>query len=135
MNSKFVAITQHTLSLYAQNSFLLPASYRFEVSGWFSSPSIWAGTYRTSSLGSLDIALQKSFLKKALSVRAAISDLLYTSNWKGITRYGDLLIMGSGGYESRQFRISLTYSFGKKTVKAAKEINSGAEEEKNRIRG
>lgn len=132
-NPKFVPITQHSLSLYGQNNFTLPAGFRFEVSGWFSSPSIWAGTYRTASLGSLDIALQKSILKNTLSLRAAISDLLYTSNWSGTTQYGNLYIKGNGGYESRQLRVSLNYNFGKKTVKAATEKRSGAEEEKGRI--
>lgn len=133
-NSKFIPITQHSLSFYAQNTFSLPAGYRAEVSGWFNSPSIWAGTYRTRSLGSLDLAVQKSFFSNALSFRMAVSDLLYTSNWKGTTQYGQLYIKGSGGYESRQLRLTINYNFGRKTVKAAEERKSGAEEEKNRIR-
>lgn len=133
-NPKFFPINQNTLSFYAQNTLSLPADYRLELSGWFSSPSIWAGTYHTRSLGSLDIAVQKSFLKKALSLRVAVSDVLHTSNWTGTTQYGQLYIKGSGGYESRQLRIGLSYNFGKKTVKAIADRKSGAQEEKDRIR-
>ncbi len=133
-NPKFIPINQNTLSFYAQNTLSLPAGYRLELSGWFSSPSIWAGTYHTRSLGSLDMAVQKSFLKKALSLRVAVSDVLHTSNWTGTTQYGQLYIEGSGGYESRQLRIGLSYSFGKKTVKAVADKKSGAEEEKDRIK-
>ncbi len=133
-NSKYVPVTQNSLSFYGQNTFNLPAGIRFEVSGWFNSPSVWGGTYRTRSLGSLDLALRKSFLNNALSARLAVSDLLYTSNWKGYTQYGQLFIKGSGGYESRQLRVSLNYNFGRKTVKAAEERKSAVEDEKNRIR-
>jgi iron complex outermembrane receptor protein len=134
VNSKFIAITQNTFSLYGQNTFSLPEGYHFEVSGWFSSPSIWAGTYKTHSLGSLDFALQKVFLKNRLTLRASISDLLYTSNWKGTTRYGVLFINGSGGYESRQFRFGLTYNFGRKEIQKSEQRDTGAEDEKERIK-
>ena len=132
-NSKFVPITQNSLSLYCQNTISLPAGYQLEVSGWFSSPSIWAGTYRTQSLASLDMAVRKSLLKNAVSLRMAVSDLLYTSNWTGTTQYGQLYIKGGGGYESRQLRVSLSYNFGRKTVKAAESRKTGVEEEKSRI--
>ncbi len=133
-SSKFEAIRQNTLSFYGQNTFTLPADYRLEVSGWFNSPSIWAGTYRTKSLGSLDIAVQKQFSHKTLSLRMAVSDVLKTSNWTGTTRYGQLFIKGSGGYESRQFRISLTYNFGRKEIKSIDPRKSGVEDENKRIK-
>ncbi len=132
-NPKFEPINQNTISFYGQNSFDLPRSYRLEVSGWYSSPSIWAGTYHTQSLGSVDVAMQKSFLLNNLSLRIAVSDLFHSSNWKGTTQYGQLFIKGSGGYESTQVRLSLNYKFGRKTVKAADNHKSGAEDEKSRI--
>ena len=84
-------------------------------------------------MGSLDLARQKSFLGNALSLGVTVTDILYTSNWKGTTQYGQLY-KGSGGYESRQLRLSMSYNFGRKTVKAAEERRSGVEDEKNRIR-
>ena len=132
-NPKYLPINQNSLSFYGQNSFNLPHAYRLEVSGWFSSPSVWAGTYRTQSLGSLDVAMQKNFLTNRLSVRLAVSDVLHTSNWKGTTQYGQLFIKGSGGYESTQVRLSLNYKFGSTTVKAANNHKTGAEDEKGRI--
>jgi iron complex outermembrane receptor protein len=85
------------------SGYTLPKGYSAEVSGWYSSPRIWSGSYKTGSLGSLDLALQKSFVKNRFSVRMAVSDILYTSNWTGTTQYGALDIKGSGRYESRQF--------------------------------
>ena len=131
----FLAVDQNTFSFYGQNTFKLPKDYTMEVSGWFSSPSIWGGTYRTQSLGSLDIAFQKKFLDDALTARLAFSDILYTIPWRGSTQFGNLRIDGSGGSDSRQVRFSLNYNFGSNEIKKARKRKTGIEEEQNRING
>ncbi len=132
-NDKFVAIDQNTLSLYAQNSFRLPKGIRFEVSGWFSSPSVWGGTYQTRSLGSLNLAVQKKFNNDQITMRIAANDILYTSNWRGDTTFGDLYIDGNGGWESRNVVFNVSYTFGSNEVKAARKRETGLEDESSRI--
>ncbi|MDC7999007.1 TonB-dependent receptor domain-containing protein [Gilvibacter sediminis] len=129
----FLAVSQNTLSFYGQNTFKLPADFTFEVSGWFQSPSIWGGTYQTQSLGSLDVALQKKFFNDKLTLRLAGSDILFTSPWQGVTEFGDLIIDGSGGSDSRQFRMSLNYNFGSDEVKKARKRKTAIEDESGRI--
>ncbi|NQX78815.1 TonB-dependent receptor [Gilvibacter sp.] len=129
----FLAVSQNTLSFYGQNTFKLPADFTFEVSGWFQSPSIWGGTYQTQSLGSLDVALQKKFFNDKLTLRVAGSDILFTSPWQGVTEFGDLIIDGSGGSDSRQFRLSLNYNFGSDEVKKARKRKTAIEDESGRI--
>lgn len=119
-DDKFQPIDQTTLSLYGQNTFILPAGFKLEISGWFSSPSIWGGTYRTKSLGSLDAAVEKRLLNDNLSIRLAISDILFTAPWRADLKYGDLEIEGSGGWESRALRFQVTYNFGNQNVKTRK---------------
>ncbi|PQJ78571.1 TonB-dependent receptor domain-containing protein [Polaribacter porphyrae] len=132
-NPDFLSISQNSLSFYAQNTFKLPNDFRFEVSGWYNSPSIWGGTYRTNSLGSLNLALQKKFLDDKLNVRIGVDDVLFTSPWSGTTQFGDLFIDGSGGRDSRQFKINLTYNFGGNEIKKARKRKTGIEDEKSRI--
>ncbi|MDP5092566.1 MAG: TonB dependent receptor [Polaribacter sp.] len=132
-NDDFLGISQNSLSFYAQNTFKLPNDFRFEISGWYSSPSIWSGTYRTKSLGSLNIALQKKFLNDKLNVSIGADDILFTSPWSGTTQFGDLFIDGSGGGDSRQFKINLTYNFGSNEVKKERNRKTGIEDEKERI--
>jgi hypothetical protein len=132
-NDDFVPLTQNTLSFYGQNNFTLPKGLQLEVSGWYSSPSIWGGTYQTRSIGSLDIAIQKKFLNNAMNLRLALSDIFFTSPWRGDSQFGDLFIRGSGGWESRQFRANLSYNFGNKEVKNFRKRNTGIEEENRRI--
>lgn len=132
-NDSFTGVTQETLSLYGQNNFTLPKKFNLEVSGWFSSPSVWGGTYRTKSLGSLDLAIQKQFLNKKLNARLAFSDVLFTSPWRANAVFPNLIITGDGGNDSRQVRFNLSYNFGNDKVKKARTRSTGLEEEKNRI--
>jgi outer membrane receptor protein involved in Fe transport len=131
-DANFVSITQNNFNLYGQNTFSLPKKIKFEVSGWFSSPSVWGGTYRTKSLGSLDLAIQKKVWKDKINVRMTLSDVFFTSPWRGDFAFGDLEIRGNGGQESRQFRINLSYVFGNSNVKATQR-KTGTEDENQRI--
>lgn len=132
-DEKFQAIDQNTLSFYAQNNFTLPAGFKLEISGWFSSPSVWGGTYQTKSLGSLDIAIQKKFWDDKLSARLAFGDVLFTSPWRGDMQFGDLFINGTGGWESRQVRLNLSYAFGNNQVKNFRKRKTGLEDENRRV--
>lgn len=128
----FVSITQNNFNLYGQNTFSLPRNIKLEVSGWFSSPSVWGGTYRTKSLGSLDLAVQKKVWHDKINVRMAVSDVFFTSPWRGNFKFGDLSIRGNGGWESRQFRLNLSYIFGNSNLKTT-EKKSSIDDENKRI--
>jgi len=132
-NEDFNAISQNTLSFYAQNTFKLPSNWRAEVSGWYSSPSIWGGTYETRSIGSLNLAIQKKFFSDKMTLRVAVNDVLFTSPWQGDTRFGDVVILGDGGNDSRQFRVNLTYNFGRNEIRKARKHDTGIEDEKARV--
>ena len=119
--------------MYAQNTFQLPKDYEFQVSGWYSSPSIWGGTFKTKSLGSLDFALQKKFFDNKLSASLSLTDALYTSPWRADAEFNNIPITGDGGYESRQVRFNLSYLFGNPELKSRRERKAASEEELKRI--
>lgn len=130
---EFLPVKQETLSFYIQNTFTLPKGFRMEVSGWYSSPSVWGGTYQTASLGSLNLAFQKKFFQDRLTSRLSFNDILYTTPWRGTTQFGDLFIDGGGGSDSRQVAFSLSYDFGRSEIKKARSRKTGLEDEKGRI--
>lgn len=132
-DDKFVAINRSTVTLYGQNTLLLPKGFKAELSGWWSSPSVWGGTYLTKSMGSLDIALQRKFFKDRLTARLSYSDVLGTSFWRADMHFGDLYIVGQGGWDSQVLRFNLSYLLGKNEVKGSRRRSTGAEEEEKRI--
>jgi outer membrane receptor protein involved in Fe transport len=132
-NPAFIGISQDAFNLYAQNTFTLPGGLTAEISGWFSSPSLWGGTYQVKSLGSLNFAFQKKLLDNKMTVRLAFNDVLYTAPWRGDTFFPDLTIFGNGGWDSRQVRFSLSYNFGRKEIKRARKRKTGIENEKGRM--
>ena len=130
---EFLPIQQETVSFYAQNTFTLSKKLKMEVSGWYSSPSIWGGTYQTQSLGSLNVAFQQKFFNDRFTGRLSFNDILYTVPWRGITQFGALFIDGSGGNDSRQVAFSLTYDFGRNEIKKARKRKTGLTDENDRI--
>ena len=104
-----------------------------EISGWYSSPSIWGGTYQTQSIGSLNVAFQKKLFDDRFTARLSFNDILFTSPWNGVTQFGDLFINGRGGSDSRQVAFGLTYDFGRNEIKKARKRKTGLTDENNRI--
>jgi len=132
-NPAFISTSQETFGFYAQNTFMLPKKLSVEVSGWYSSPSIWGGTYETDALGSLNIALQKTW--QHWTAKITVNDLLYTIPWSGTTQFGNLFIDGSGGSDSRNINFYVQYSFGNSDVKNNRKRDGSSEDEKGRIGG
>ncbi len=127
----FIAINRTVYGGFAQSTFTLPKNFRLEVSGWYSGPSIWRGTFRTKSMGSLSLALQKRWDK--WTGKVSFNDVLFTSPWRAENRFGDLFLTGTGGSDSRNVSLFLSYTFGQKDIKDKRRRNSGAEDEKNRL--
>lgn len=136
-------ITDRTLTMkiptygaYMQHSFTLGKDYTAEISGWFSGPGIWGATGKTKAQGSLDIGLQKKFLKKKLVVKLSATDLLATASpWRINSNFSGLIINGNGTWESRTVRLNLTYQFGSSQIKSARQRQTGLEDEKKRLKG
>jgi hypothetical protein len=129
----FNEVKQETLSFYAQNTFNLPKDFTFEVSGWYSSPSVWGGTYVTKNIGSLNLAFQKNFFDNKLNAKLALNDVLFTSPWRGTTRYGIVSIVGTGGNDSRNVTFNLSCNFGKNEIKKSRNRSTSLEDSKDRV--
>ena len=127
----FIAINRTVYGGFAQSTFTLPKNFRFEMSGWCSGPSIWRGTFKTKSIGSLSLALQKRWDK--WTGKVSFNDVLFTSPWRAENRFGDLFLTGTGGSDSRNVSLYLSYTFGQNDVKEKRRRSSAADDEKGRI--
>jgi outer membrane receptor protein involved in Fe transport len=129
-----IDLTANVLNFYAQNTFLLPLGFKFELSGWYNSPGLWEGNWTTESMYSIDAGLQKKLLDDRATLKISFSDIFNTQKWAGESTYGDLYIRGGGEWESQQIRINFSYLIGNSQVKSARKRSTGLEDEQRRIK-
>ena len=120
------------LSFYMQNSFNLGKGFKAELSGFYSSPTIWQGTFKSIAMYSIDGGLQKNILKGKGMLKASVSDIFNIMKWKGNTNFSGQFNEASGRWESRQFKLNFTYRFGNAMVKAARQRKTSIEDENKR---
>lgn len=120
------------LSFYMQNSFNLGKGYKAELSGFYSSPTIWQGTFKSIAMYSIDGGLQKTIFKGKGMLKASVTDIFRLMKFKGYTNFTGQFTEASGRWESRQLRLNFTYRFGNAQVKAARQRKTSIEEENKR---
>jgi outer membrane receptor protein involved in Fe transport len=133
-DDKSIYLEVQFLSFYSQNSFSLPKGYKLEISGYYNSPGIWGGNFETEEYWNVDAGIQKKFLDNKLSIKIGVSDIFLGQRWEAINQFGVLSIHGNGGYDSRRFKVNLTYSFGNDQIKRSRKRSTGMEEEQKRAR-
>jgi iron complex outermembrane receptor protein len=132
-DGKTIGLSANVLSLYAQQTISLPGMWKLEVSGYYTSPSIWGGTFQNRRYWGSTVGVQRKVLADRGSVVLTVSDPFNSQQWQGISQFGGLYMDASGGYESRQVRLNFTYNFGNNQVKAARQRKTGLEDEKGRL--
>ncbi len=131
---KIVDAKIHAFNGYMQHTFTLPKDINIEVSGWYSSPSIWGGTFKMEQMWAVDAGISKKLLKGKANLKLSVNDIFYSQKWSGESNFGDLFMTVHGRGDSRRFRASFSYNFGNEQVKDARKRSTGLEDEKNRIK-
>jgi iron complex outermembrane receptor protein len=124
-------------TLFAQNSLKFGAdkTWTGEVTGFYNAPTIYQGLFKANSLWSVDLGLQKQVLKGQGTIKASVSDVFNTLRFTGATDYNGQRSDVAAHWETRQAKLNFTYRFGNKQVKAAKQRNTGVEDENKRTQG
>ncbi len=118
-------------------------SYRFgkkkdwtaEVSGWYNSPALWEGAFKSKSMWSVDAGMQKSIFKGKGTFKLSVSDIFFSMKFRGELNFAGQTSIASGSFESRQLKSAITWRFGSNTVKSARQRKDASEEEKKRTQG
>lgn len=129
-----VDVQAFSYSIFQQHTFDLPLGIKGEISGYFSGPGVWGGVFIYETSWSLNMGLQRKFLRDRLNVRLAADDLFYESGWDGYSDFNGLLSYGGGRWDSRRISLSMGYRFGNDNVKSRKR-NTGLETEAGRVGG
>lgn len=128
-----INLNANVLNLYSQHSISLPNKWSLEVSAYYTSPSIWGGTFLNRRYWGSTIGASHKVLKDHGTLAITLTDPFYSQQWRGVSQFGGLYMIASGGAETRQLRINFTYNFGNNQVKAARRRDAGSTEESKRI--
>ena len=123
----------YAINVYAQQTFKVAKATTLELSGFYSSPSIWQGTFKSGALWSVDGGIQQNLFKGKATAKATVTDIFQTLRWSGTSNFAGQYMHVNGGNESRQLRLSFIYRFGSSQVKGARQRKTGAEEESQRV--
>lgn len=132
---------QIDLNVFAFNIFMQHSlkigrkGWTTEVSGWYNSPSIWAGTFEGKAIWSVDGGLQKTIFKGKGNLKVSASDIFYSLKWRGESNFAGQKLIASGRPEAQQLRTSLTWRFGSNQIKASQQRKLASEEEAKRTQG
>lgn len=125
----------YAMSFYMQNSFKLGKTLTAELTGFYNSPTIWQGTFKSSAIYGIDGGFQKTIFKGNGTVRAVVSDMFKLMKFRGESNFTGVTNIASGNWESRQFKLNFSYRFGSNQVKAARQRKTGLDEENKRAAG
>lgn len=120
-------------NFYMQNSFQLGKGWSGEVSGFYSSPSIWQGTFESKAMWSVEGGVQKQLFNGKGNLKVSVSDIFQTMRWKGTSNFAGQLMIANGGWESRLLKLNFTWRFGSNQIKAARQRKTGIDEEAKRV--
>lgn len=124
-------------NFFAQNSlkFGKTKAWTAELTGFYNAPTIYMGSFKGRSLWSVDAGIQKQVLNGRGTVKASMSDVFGTLEFRGQTEFAGQKSVFSSNWEAQQFKLSLVFRFGSAQVKAARNRTTGAEEEAKRTQG
>ena len=134
--SRVVNLDAASFNIYMQHSYRFgkKQDWTAEVSGWYNSPAIWEGAFKSKSMWTLDAGMQKNIFKGKGTFKVSVSDIFFSMKFSGYSDFAGQYSRFAGNFESRQFKTALTWRFGSNTVKAANERKDASEDEKKRTK-
>jgi len=125
------------LNLYMQNSLKLDKAktWTAELTGFYVAPTIQQGAFRSEALWSVDAGLSKSLWKNKATIKTSFSDIFNTLHFTGTQEFAGQTTKVQARWESQLLKFNFVYRFGSSQVKAARNRNTGLEEENKRTQG
>ena len=120
------------LNLNSTNIFSLPHDWKYELTLVYMSTAR-SGLFTQKTIGGVSMSVTKSLLARRANLRVDVSDVFRTLYSRLAVNYGAVDFNMRSFYDSQRVKVSFSYTFGKKTVKAARQTKLGNEDEKGRM--
>ena len=121
------------LNLRTIHNVQLPKNYSVELMAFYQTASLF-GRYRVEPYSQVDIGIQKKFKNNNERLRLAATNIFSTYKWVWLTNI-ETDNFSKTNIQFSRATINLIYSrnFGRNTVKAARDRNTGSAEERRRV--
>ncbi|MCW3087669.1 MAG: TonB-dependent receptor [Sediminibacterium sp.] len=130
---KVIDLNAFGLNAVVQNSLKFAKVWAADVTAFYNAPTVYMGSFEGKSIYSISGGISKQVMKGKGSVKLAVSDIFNTLKFRGGINYAgqhtDLVQQG----ETRQVKLNFSYRFGNNGVKAARQRNSGTDDENKRV--
>ena len=122
-----------TYNFNVTNQFTLPKKFSLELSGWYQSPFI-EGQLSGKPMGAVSIGIQKKMMNDKATLKLNVNDIFWTQKFRGNFVFNDIDVQIVNRWESRVARVTFTYRFGNNKIKAARQRQTGLDDEKGRVK-
>lgn len=118
---------------YWQVSYKPADTWNMEVSGYYMTRFLNEFLI-LNQRGGLNLAIQKSFMDKRARISLNAYDLLHSDQTNASIIYQEINTVFHQHFDSRNMRLTFSYSFGNQKLKAARNRSTGSEDEANRVK-
>jgi iron complex outermembrane recepter protein len=116
------------------NQFTFAKGWSGEIGGWFRAGG-FDGVFQAKPIGTMDLGVQKSILKKKGTLRLNVRDVFFTQRFTAAAKYSTVDIAFTQRRDSRVINLGFTYRFGKANGNTPRRRNTGgAGDEQNRVK-
>ena len=122
-----------TYNANTTHQFTLPKKFSLEVSGWYQSGFI-EGQLAGKPMGAVSFGIQKKMMKDKATLKLNVNDVFWTQKFRGSFVFNDVDVQIVNRWESRVARVTFTYRFGNNKIKAARQRQTGLDDEKGRVK-
>ncbi len=119
---------------YTQITAKLLKKTSVEVSGFYRHKGIFEGFMRHDPFYMVNFGASHTFWNDKAKLRFTLNDIFWTMRINGRMNYQNVDVTILSLRESRQARLTFSYTFGNSQIKAAKKRNTGLEDEKGRVK-
>lgn len=125
---------QAHLNIRISQSFQISKNYSAELNGYYQTASIF-GRYKVKPYGQLDAGIQKKFRNNNEKLRLAVNNIFSSVKWAWQTNTGmDNFSKTELRFNGITVNLSYSRSFGRNSVKSARDRSTGSSEESGRVR-
>ncbi len=123
------------LGFYSTQTISLPANFTFEATGYYGTGGLF-GVVSINPNGALNVGLQKKFGDNGGTLRIGYDDVLNTQKFTGISDLPEQneYFKASLRFSQPTIKISYQKDFGNQKIKTIGDHQSGAEEERQRVK-